>query len=117
MAQVYRRVRGQKIERLIAQHATVQKRMDDLTLEGAARAEARLGEHRHDGHARIDVEQGDIDRYVVLDDERGLMAALSIEYGRKPTPASEENPDGGKGMEGLWILHDAMGLKRPGGDQ
>jgi hypothetical protein len=86
VAEVYRRVGRQKIERLVAQHATVQKRMDDITLDRAANAESALAAHRHDGHARIDVEQGDIDRYVVLDDERGLLAALSIEYGRKPKP-------------------------------
>lgn len=115
MAEVYRRVGRQKIERLIAQHMTVQKRMDDITLERAAKAEALLAAHRHDGHASIDVEQGDIDRYVVLDDERGLLAALSIEYGRKSTAPTEDNPEGSAGMDGLWVLHDAMGLKRPGG--
>ncbi|WP_329793880.1 DUF5403 family protein [Lentzea sp. DG1S-22] len=112
MAEVYRRVGRHRIEKLIALHRTVQDGLDDIALERAGHAEAGLAAHRHDGHASIDVEQGDIDRFVVLDDERGLMAAMSIEFGRAPVPPTEDDPVGRAGMEGLGVLRDAMGVKR-----
>ncbi|ONI83497.1 hypothetical protein ALI22I_33940 [Saccharothrix sp. ALI-22-I] len=112
MAEVYRRVGRHKIEKLIALHRTVQDDLDRIALDRAENAEARLAEHRHDGDAQISIDVGDIDRYVVLDDERGLMAALSIEFGRAPVPPTEDNPDGRAGMEGLGVLRDAMGMQR-----
>ncbi|WNV90310.1 DUF5403 family protein [Umezawaea sp. Da 62-37] len=112
MAEVYRRVGRHKIEKLIALHRTVQDDLDDIALGRAGNAEAGLAAHRHEGHAQISIEVGDIDRYVVLDDERGLMAALSIEFGRAPVAPTEDNPDGSAGMEGLGVLRDAMGVKR-----
>lgn len=50
--------------------------------QGAAKAEAVLTEHRHQGHSRITVTRGSVDAWVSLDDTRGQRAAAAIEYGR-----------------------------------
>jgi len=54
----------------------------DTAKEGAARAEAVLAAHHHEGHARITVTRGSVDSFVNLDDTRGDRAAAAIEYGR-----------------------------------
>lgn len=104
MAEVYRKVGGKKIEKVIALHKDAQDSLERHALTAGMKAEAKLAQHRHDGHARIVVEEADVDRWVILDDERGLAAAMSIEYGRNP----DENGKGG--MKGLFILHEATGL-------
>lgn len=108
MAQVYKRVGGRKIEKVIALHKDVQDGLDRHALRMGGTAEALLAGHRHEGHARIEVDEGDVDRYVVLSDERGQKAAMSIEFGRRP------DEDGNGGMEGLRILHRAAGLEGNG---
>jgi hypothetical protein len=105
MAQIYDRVNGKKLEKLIALTREAQDGLEDETRKIAMEAEARLAAHYHSGDARIEVESGDVDRYVVLSDERGQKAAMSIEYGRQP------DDEGKGGMEGLFILHKAAGLK------
>jgi hypothetical protein len=57
----------------------------------AARAAAILAAHHHSGDARIDTGDGDVDKYVILDDSRGLGAAMTIEFGRS---AGTSNPGG-----------------------
>lgn len=98
--------KGMLLEEAMAHVNVVQH---DLTRRGmamGAKAEWLLAGHRHDGHARILVESGDVDRHIILDDSRGLDAAMSIEYGRK-------GGDDGKGaMRGTYVLHDATGLPR-----
>lgn len=87
----------------LANWAPVQAALDEAVRPMEVAAKAELAAHRQEGHARIEVEKGDVDRYLVLNDERGLKAAMSIEYGRGP----DEN---GKGaMSGLYILHHATG--------
>lgn len=110
MAKVYRRVKGRKTEKFLATMDGVQEALEDIVYEAAVRAEANLRAHRHDGHAEIDVEHGDVDWYLILSDDRGQKAALSIEYGRRPTLDEYGNPRGG--MDGLFILHDAFDLRR-----
>ncbi|UZJ26627.1 DUF5403 family protein [Rhodococcus antarcticus] len=105
MAQVFKSVNGRKLTKLIALHETVQKRLDTIALEKGVQAQAKLDAHKVTGAARIDVEQGRVDRYVVLNDERGLSAALSIEYGR------DADSEGRGAMRGLYILHDTFGLR------
>lgn len=105
MAYVYKGAGGMKLERLIALTQEAQGALDDHALEIGANAEGLLAEHRAEGHSRIDILSGDIDRYVCLDDTRGLKAAMSIEYGRKPG-----GPYGA--MEGLFILHQAAHIGR-----
>lgn len=111
MARIYQGIGRRNIEHVIAVNDGVQAELEARTFEMAARAEVLLIEHRADGHAAIDIEHGDVDWYVVLDDERGQEAALSIEYGRE----AGENKKTGKrwgAMDGLFILHRATNLPK-----
>lgn len=114
MAEVFKRVKGQKIERIIARVAVVQSALKVEAVNAAQRAEVLLDTRSkvRTGTSTIDVEKGDIDYYVVLDDTRGFGAAMSIEYGRQ----AELARDGAghftveQATEGLFVLHDATGL-------
>lgn len=111
MAKVYTRVGGRKLTKLIALNEGVQAELERRTFEIATRAEVDLIEHRADGDAAIEVEHGDVDFYVILTDDRGQKAALSIEFGR----AARIDPETGRekaAMEGLFILHNATHLPR-----
>jgi hypothetical protein len=115
MALVYRSVGGRKVTKVIANNEGVQDELERRTFEIAARAEVLLLEHRREGTAEIDIEHGDVDWYVILCDDRGQKAALSIEYGR----AARVDPETGEAkdaMDGLYILHKATHLpvKRKG---
>lgn len=107
MADVFRAVNGRKLTKIIALHETVQHRLDDIVLERAVVAEAILRSHEHTGASRITVEEGKIDRYVVLDDTRGQEAAMSIEYGRK---IKDEHGNVVGRTTPVRALHDAFGL-------
>jgi len=109
MAHVYRSVGGRKLDKVIALNDGVQADLEERTLAMAARAEADLLQHSSSGDAFIDIDHGDVDWYVVLSDERGQRAALSIEYGR----AARIDPETGQekaAMDGLFILHKATNL-------
>lgn len=112
MAEVYRFVKGKKLTKLIAQHEDVQAALSDQANKTGARASANLAAHRSAGDAAIEVEQDEngIDWSVVLTDERGLGAAMSMEYGRPEGTTSSWGP-----MKPLWILHRAAGLAEGGG--
>lgn len=113
MATVYPEVRGQEIQRLIALHRTVQHELDRQAAEMLMKAEQKLAEHRDTGNARVGIEEGDVDRYIYLEDpdsKSGPGAAMSIEYGHEVK--NKKGEDKGH-VEGLWILHDATGLPRP----
>ena len=111
MATVYQAVNGRKLSKVIAENDGVQAQMEARTFEMAARAEVLLIEHRAEGHAQVEIDHGDVDWYVVLSDERGQKAALSIEYGR----AAHTDPETGeekRAMDGLFILHRATNLPK-----
>lgn len=111
MATVYRSVKGRKLTRVIALNEGVQSELEFKTFEMAVRAEEALIEHRQEGHAAIEIEHGDVDWYLVLSDERGQKAAMSIEYGRQ----AYIDPDTGEekgAMDGLFILHSATHLPK-----
>jgi hypothetical protein len=119
MAFVYSRVPGGgKLEKYLATMPGVQAALDEARFEIAARAEALLLQHRQEGHASIDVVDGDVDKYVVLDDERGKKAALSIEYGRAESIVVRKNKDGTTYLDvlpasdGLFILARAANLPK-----
>lgn len=119
MAKVYKAVGGKKIQKHMAQLDGVQADLEARTFIMAARAEEALIQHRADGHAEIEVEHGDVDWYVVLSDERGEKAALSIEYGREEYEVEFVNRKTGEkftrtvgAMDGLFILADATHLPR-----
>jgi hypothetical protein len=113
MAQVYKRVNGMKLEKAMALQVDVQLELGLAANAMAGRASAELARHRDQGHSYIEVETGNVDRYVTLNDERGLKAALSIEYGKAPGYSELEDgsvaADGGS--PGLFILHRAAGIK------
>ena len=105
MAQIDKTFMGMDFQEGLAHFGPVQDELEDRVRAMAVQARAELAQHRHEGHAQIEVEKGDIDRYLILSDERGLRAAMSIEYGRGPD-------DDGKGaMDGLYILHHATGAR------
>lgn len=111
MAQVFRRAQkggakaGWKVTKVAAYARETQRRMDDVTTAHAMRAGAILAEHRHDDHSYIEVERGKTDRYIILNDERGLSAAMSIEYGRELPGGGRTTPVGAlrEGVMGLSV--------------
>ncbi|WP_028472121.1 DUF5403 family protein [Nocardioides alkalitolerans] len=105
MAEIYPEIKGKKFEQWLAEFAPVQGALDSHVSRMEHAASALLAQHRDQGHASIEVESGEIDRYLVLSDERGQKAALSIEYGRK-----DDEETGKGGMEGLYVLHRATGV-------
>lgn len=109
MAEIYERIGGKKLTKLIAGMPGVQYHIGREVQHMAQKADAILAEHRHDGHARIETARGKkrIDRYLILSDRRGLGAALSIERGRKEDTKSPWGP-----MEGIFPLARATGLPR-----
>lgn len=83
MSEVFRRVNGEKLERLIARTQEAQDGVRKKAEYRAARATLILKIHRHDGHSRIELRHGDIDYHIILNDERGQKAAMTIEFGRR----------------------------------
>ena len=115
MAKVYKSVKGRKLTHLLATLDGVRDHLEARTFEMAVRAEEDLVTHRLEGHASIEIEHGDVDWYVVLTDERGQKAAMSIEYGRAGYIDPDEDPQTRKvygAMEGLYILHKATHIPR-----
>lgn len=106
MAEIYRRVNGKKTEKFLAQldgvQATLQETADNRAAEARSLLDGRADHRTHTSF--IEVERGRVDRYVVLNDERGLLAAWSIEFGRRSGR--------GGGAHGLFVLTDAFGLDR-----
>lgn len=111
MAEVFRYVNRKKLTKVIAQCEETQEGLDLVVSVIAVEAAGMLAQHHHEGHAEIKVTEGRIDRYVELNDERGLKAAMSIEYGREHHYVNEVGQPAG-GMEGLFILHRAAALPR-----
>lgn len=105
-----------KINWAASHHASTFRGVRKTTGRVGMRAKANLEQHRHDGHAQIEVTRGgkapateDVDLLVVLSDERGLGAAMSIEFGREEGTTSSWGP-----MKATNILHEAAGLKGRG---
>lgn len=115
MAEIYKRVKGQPIEKFIGKVRPVQAELSERAFEIGVRAEQRLIDHRQDGHAYIEVDTfGNVDWYVWLNDENGDEAAMSIEFGRAGYIDVETKEVFGA-MEGLFILTDAAHLSRKRG--
>ncbi|MEU6959594.1 DUF5403 family protein [Streptomyces chrestomyceticus] len=118
MAKVYKSVGGRKLTKVIAQNEGVQAEVEARTFEIAVRAEEILKQHRADGHSQILVEEGKVDRYVVLSDDRGQKAALSIEYGREAYTVTRKDRYGNEfevevgEMDGLYVLATASHLPK-----
>ncbi|GLZ81407.1 hypothetical protein Afil01_62140 [Actinorhabdospora filicis] len=121
MPSVFRSINGVQTEKYIAKMRGVQADLRGRAFEIKARAEAILAEHRHDGDAKIEIDKGWVDHYVILNDKRGQYAAKSIEWGRaagsyiKVVNGEEIEVTYGA-MEGLYVLTRASNLpkkKRP----
>lgn len=116
MASVYDHIRGEQLERLIALHVDVQASLDKHAGKVLKKAEQKLSEHKDTGNAHVGLEEGDIDRYVFLEDpdsKSGVGAAMSIEYGHMLRSTGRLGDKKERWVEGLWILHDAAGMPRP----
>lgn len=111
MAYVYKGIGGKSMAEYIAATDFVQADLEERTFAMAVVAEELLLEHIDSGAAYIDIAHGDIDWFVVLSDERGQKAALSIEYGRQA-----DKSRGISEMDGLFILARATNspIKRKG---
>lgn len=108
MADVYRRANGKKVEEIIAQTADCRAGLRKEVEARAAVARSVLAAHRHEGHSEINLEEGDIDWFVALDDTRGLSAAMSIEKGRRRYtigPRTTDVPEHGKDSIGRDVAH------------
>lgn len=111
MATVYPSVNGVRLEKLIANCKDAQAGLDKEANAAGVKASAILSDHEYAGDSRIlvekglDLEFGHIDRFVILDDTRGLSAAMSIEFGRKP------NAQGKGGMKGVAPLRKSVGIE------
>jgi hypothetical protein len=101
MAEVYRRVHGKKLEKFIATMPGVHAYTGSQAAAGAELAQGILNAHRHFGHSRIEIEEGETDWLVSLNDDRGQAAAISIEFGREVRNPSTP----------VWALHMAFALK------
>lgn len=99
------------LEKRVAQSDEVQNFLDDVAFVMKSIATVHLVAHRLEGHARIEIERGRIDRQIVLSDERGQEAALSIEFGRAGWIDPETGEVWGE-MKGLFILANAAGLPK-----
>lgn len=111
MAEVYKRVNGMKIEKVIALTREAQDEVDNRALRGAIDAEGYLNSARkRTGTSKIEIEKGKVDSYVVLDDTRGLFAAMSIEYGHGEYEIEGDNGDPIviPATPGLFPLHKAF---------
>lgn len=83
--EIFDYVDGEELERVIARHQDVQWTLETEAYGYAAIAREVLALHRVTGDSYIEVEKGDIDRYVTLNDNRGQHAAAVIEFGRHKT--------------------------------
>lgn len=94
VAEVFKRAsNGMKVTKVIALHKVTQWSLRVHTQEIAQRAKAILRAAPHgEGHSDIETSKGRIDHYVTLTDERGLGAAMSIEYGRGEGTTSSWGP-------------------------
>lgn len=117
MAEVFKYAEGatgrrkhQKVEAVVALHVDTRAAVRSTADDVARTADAVLAGHRHDGHSEILRLDGDIDSYVVLSDERGMGAAMTIEYGRQ----DHLNEDGELvgGSAGVAPLRAAAGLAK-----
>lgn len=123
MAEIYDYKGKRQLERRIAVLPGVQEVLDEERFKVAARAEELLLQARQtsaysEGHSSIEVEDGHVDKYVILDDERGKAAAMSIEYGRAEQFVVRDDGEGQTYLdfipaaEGLFILARAANLPK-----
>jgi len=79
---------GVQLEEYLANMDGVQGALKDVAKERAAVAHGVLLTHRDKGDSKIEVEHGDVDWYVDLNDESGDNAAWAIELETKALHAA-----------------------------
>ncbi|MEU0739256.1 DUF5403 family protein [Streptomyces sp. NPDC006134] len=114
---------------IVSRHQDVRDELERVLFEVAARAEELLVQHRKDGVAHIDVEEGDYDKYVVLaDNAHGNQAhdpdasyrnsAAAIEFGHRAYEVTRKDRAGNEytarvgASNGLYILTRAAQLPK-----
>ena len=98
------------INDIVANLSGVQGEMDQILADALGHASSELAAHHHDGHAQVEVEKWGPDRALILSDERGQAAAMTIEFGRhRPKNQMGEKQSQSKG---LFILRNALRYKR-----
>lgn len=115
MVDIYKTFNGLPFEEGLAKFAPVRKEIRRVTKIIGQDAAAGLAGHRSEGHSFIKVAYGPVDGMVILNDERGQKAAMSIEFGRGA--ADPNDPDYDKdpfpnGTVGTYVLHKASGLRK-----
>jgi hypothetical protein len=110
VAEVYRSIQGKPFADWLAHTEMVDYGIRGHAMARAAIAAGILAGHRDQNHAHIEVEKQKLDYHVMLNDERGLLAAMSIEFGRAGVKNESTNEIEG-GMDGLFVLHRAFGRK------
>ena len=65
----------------VARHVVVSKGLAAVAGPIYAKAKAKHAIHKDQGHSYVGIDQGDVDYYIYLDDDRGLDQALAIEFG------------------------------------
>ena len=84
MAEVYRTVGRDPIERTIARTREAQSGVKHHAIAVQTKAKIILASHRHDGHSTIELRRaGRLDWMVELNDDRGYGVAMTIEFGRQ----------------------------------
>lgn len=106
MAEVDRRVAGRPIEEWLAHRPDVGREIQFRTYTIGHKARALKARHVDEGHSFIEVEMGEVDGWIILNDERGLKAAMAMEFGSAPHPGFPE------GTPAQYILHDASGAAK-----
>lgn len=115
MVEIYRN-RG--LERRLARRPEVQAELRSARDQLARVASSILAASHDHGDAYIDTAKGTIDHYVVLNDERGYGAAMTIEYGREGNTVFRSGPNKGKPVpatEPVAPLRTAMAFARARG--
>lgn len=98
---IYPTVKGQVIQRYLAERGDVQRQLRKHANAGARVARAALSKAKvRTGDSQVYVAHGDIDYYIVLDDTAGENAAWAIErFGVGP----------GRAVHPLRAAREAMG--------
>lgn len=105
-----------QLERVVALHKDVQRKLDIEAEKIHGRAEVNLAKHRDTGNSNVGIEEGDVDRYIYLEDPPRWRWTKDGQYREDPGAAWEIEhghmaPDG-SWVEGKWILHDAARIPR-----
>ena len=112
--ELYKTVKGKKREHAYALLEDTQKGVAGFAAAKAVLALSNRMRHVAEGHADIELESGNgtnPDWYVVLSDDRGLGAAMSIEFGRDAIRDDDGNIIW-NATEPTWILHNTFGLTK-----